>query len=386
VLFIPENPSYPILDNALVDEIPAGLTVLRLPIREPYRFAGFLGKNKIANLSAGILPKEGKQSFLEKVALWIRGNIFIPDARVLWVKPSIKFLNKYLQQAEIDTVITTGPPHSMHLIGLGLDKKVKWFADFRDPWTSIGYHKALKLGNFAKRRHLELEKQVLNSASHIIVTSPGTAAEFSGITSRPISVVTNGFDVPIVEPGILEGKFTLAHIGSLLSSRNPTILWRVLSILAKEEAFAKDFELNLVGRTSQGVIDSITALGLERFLTVTPYVSHEDAVALQRNAQVLLLLEVDSPETRSIIPGKLFEYLASGRPIISLGPNGSDIAPILRQTLAGEFFDYQEEDRLLQHIQLLYKAYKDGTLQAATRGAEQYSRRAVSEQLAKILS
>src|SRR5690606_36264699 len=144
-----------------------------------------------------IIPKKKNQSFLERLLLYIRGNFFIPDAGVLWVKPSIKFLEKYIQENKIETVITTGPPHSLHLIGLGLQKKfnIKWIADFRDPWTSIVYHKDLKLSAKSEKKHKELERKVLQSANQIVVTSPSTKAEFEQITPQPIEVITNGYDI-----------------------------------------------------------------------------------------------------------------------------------------------------------------------------------------------
>src|SRR5690606_10218794 len=116
--------------------------------------------------------------------LFVRGNFFIPDARINWVKPSVQYLDTYIADYNIKTIITTGPPHSLHLIGLELQKRagVKWIADFRDPWTTIGYHKQLRLTSYAKQKHKALEKQVLQTADQIIVTSQVTKGEFSNLT------------------------------------------------------------------------------------------------------------------------------------------------------------------------------------------------------------
>jgi hypothetical protein len=146
IVFIPENPTYPIIDEALVNEVSDKTIILKHKIFEPYQLAGIFSKKQTKKISSGIIPNQKKQTFLEKILLWIRGNLFIPDARKYWVKPSVDYLKKYIKENEIDTIVTSGPPHSLHLIGLHLknDLKINWLADFRDPWTTIGYHKALK--------------------------------------------------------------------------------------------------------------------------------------------------------------------------------------------------------------------------------------------------
>jgi len=195
-VYIPENPTYPIVDENLVKEVSDKAIIVKHKIFEPYQLASFFSKNKTKKISSGIIPNQKKQSFMDKTFLWIRGNLFIPDARVFWVKPSVSYLEKYIRENNIDTIITSGPPHSLHLIGLELKQKlnVKWFADFRDPWTTIGYHKSLRLSNYAAKKHKALERQVLNSADTIIVTSNTTKIEFQAITSKPIAVITNGYD------------------------------------------------------------------------------------------------------------------------------------------------------------------------------------------------
>ena len=139
IVYIPENPTYPIVDENLSKEVSEKAIILKHEIFEPYQLASLFSKNKTKKISSGIIPNQKKQSLLDKVFLWIRGNFFIPDARIFWVKPSVAYLEKYILENDIDTIITSGPPHSLHLIGLELKQKlnVKWFADFRDPWTII---------------------------------------------------------------------------------------------------------------------------------------------------------------------------------------------------------------------------------------------------------
>lgn len=388
IVYIPENPTYPIVDEGLVNEISDKVIVLKNKIWEPYQLASVFSKNKTKKISSGIFPQKKKQTFLDKTFLWVRGNLFIPDARVFWVKPSVSYLEKYIQDNNIDTIVTSGPPHSLHLIGLELQQKlnVKWFADFRDPWTTIGYHKALRLSSYAEKKHKSLEHKVLNAADEIIVTSKTTKTEFEAITNKPITVITNGYDVETVEKQTLDTKFTLAHIGSFLSDRNPPFLWEVLVELLQEVPELKShLEIKLIGAVSQEVLDAIEENQLKEYLNLVGYVSHKEAVAHQRKSQVLLLIEINSEDTKSIIPGKLFEYMVSNRPIIAIGPQGSDFADIVTQTNTGVFFDYSEKAKLKSVILDFFNQFLEGKLQSHGIGLQQYSRKNLTKQLAQLI-
>lgn len=389
IVYIPENPTYPIVDNELEKEVSDKAIVLKHTIFEPYQLAGIFSKKQTKKISSGIIPAAKKQSVLERFLLWVRGNLFIPDARFLWVNPSVKFLKKYIQENQIDTIITSGPPHSLHLIGLQLKKElnVRWFADFRDPWTTIGYHKALKLSSFANKKHKQLERKVLNEADTIIVTSKTTKAEFQLLTPKPIEVITNGYDVEKVTKQPLDEKFTVAHIGSFLSDRNPKILWQALQeLIAENTDFANHFQLKLIGKVSQEILDAIADYNLENHIDNLGYVSHTEAIQHQRKSQVLLLIEIDSDQTKSIIPGKVFEYLVSERPIIAIGPKDSDFAEIITSTNTGVFFTYVEKERLKKTILQYFEQYLQQKLHVFPVGLQQYSRKNLTEKLAKLIT
>jgi hypothetical protein len=389
IVYIPENPTYPIIDDNLVKEVSEKAIIVKHKIFEPYQLASFFSKNKTKKMNSGIIPNQKKQSFLDKIFLWIRGNLFIPDARVFWVKPSVAFLEKYILENNIDTIVTSGPPHSLHLIGLALKQKlnVKWVADFRDPWTTIGYHKSLRLSNYAAKKHKDLEYKVLNTADTIIVTSNTTKTEFQAISTKPIAVITNGYDAENVEKQELDSKFSLAHIGSFLSERNPKLLWETLVELINEiPDFKSHLEIKLIGAVSQEVLDTISEFDLNSYLNNLGYVSHSEAIAHQRKSQVLLLIEINSEVTKSIIPGKLFEYLVSGRPIIAIGPNGSDFAEIITSTNTGVFFDYSEKTKLKAVLLGFYHQFLEGKLQSNGIGLHQYSRKSLTEKLVKLLT
>jgi hypothetical protein len=389
IVYVPENPTYPILDEGLLNEVSDKAIILKNKIFEPYQLAGIFSKKQTQKISSGIIPAAKKQSFLEKLLLWIRGNLFIPDARKYWVNPSVVYLKKYIQENNIDTILTSGPPHSLHLIGLKLKEEldVKWFADFRDPWTTIGYHKALKLSSYADKKHKQLESKVLTNADTIIVTSKTTKTEFQALTNKPIEVITNGYDLENISKQTLDDKYTMAHIGSFLSDRNPKALWGVLQELVLEnEKFAAHFQLKLIGKISQEILESISEFQLDAYCNNLGYVSHTEAIAHQRKSQVLLLIEIDSEETKSIIPGKLFEYMVSERPIIAIGPKDSDFAEIITSTNTGVFFTYSEKDRLKKTILYYFELFLENKLQVHPVGLQKYSRKNLTEKLVSILN
>ncbi|MER3317450.1 MAG: glycosyltransferase family 4 protein [Allomuricauda sp.] len=386
IVYVPKNPSYPIVDEKLVSEIPDSVKILRKPIREPYGWASLLSKKKTKTISAGII-KEKNPSFMEKILLWIRGNFFIPDARKLWVKPSISHLAKVIADEGIQTIITTGPPHSLHLIGLGLKKKynIQWIADFRDPWTSIGYHKKLRLTESSRLKHKALEKGVLLRADKIVVTSNTTKAEFEAITPKPIKVITNGFDDEL-KPRELDSKFTISHIGSLLTGRNPLGFWQALQeLIAENEAFKNAIKIQLAGVVGEEVLQSIKAFGLSDYVAQLGYLSHDKVLETQQKSQLLLLLEIDSEETKGIIPGKLFEYLNAKRPILAIGPKGWEAGAMVEQHKAGNTCLHGEVKRLKNVLLDAFSDYQKGTLKCNSEGVEQYHRKALTESLAKFI-
>lgn len=387
IVFIPDNPYYPITDESIDSELPEGIQIIRFPIKEPYGFANLFSKKKITQVSSGIITKR-KQSVLEKILLWIRGNFFIPDARVGWVKPSINFLRNFIAEHHVEAIITSGPPHSLHLIGKSLkeETRIKWVADFRDPWTTIHYHKSLRLTKKAQNKHRALESEVLTKADHLVVTSATTKKEFQKITQTPIEVITNGYDSMGNFKLNLDIKFTLSHIGSLLSNRNPIILWEGLSELCSENPeFSKDLLIQLAGSVSDAILISIQKYGLMDQCKALGYLSHQKAIELQYNSQILLLIEMNLPETKAIIPGKLFEYLAAKRPILAIGPIDSDVEKIIDETNSGSYFGYSEKEKLKNQISLLYSKYKEGHLTLNSKGLSKFSRKTLTSKMSNLI-
>ena len=388
IVYCPENPNYPIVDQSLLAEVSSAIKIIKQPISEPYRFANLLSKKDAKQMSSGVLPKKKKQSIMQLLMLYVRGNFFIPDARKNWVKPSVEFLSDYIKENTIEAIITTGPPHSLHLIGLQLKAQlgVKWLADFRDPWTTIGYHKDLKLSKSSAEKHKALESQVLQSADQIIVTSENTKKEFLLKTKQPITVITNGYDAHKIARPEKDETFTLAHIGSLLSERNPKQLWEALKELIDEyDDFRSTFQLKLIGVVSEAVLQTFKEYSLESYINNLGYLSHEEALKAQMESRVLLMVEIDSEDAKVIIPGKLFEYMASGTPIIAVGPTATDVETILKSTNTGHYFYYNGKEQIKSQILSYFEAYKINTLAVNAIGLEQYSRKSLSQKLSEVL-
>lgn len=381
VVYTVENPNYPIIDNSLEKDIPKGITILKQPIFEPNNF--FKKKNE----SAGFLNPN--PSFIGKIMQYIRANYFIPDARKYWIKPSVKYLSKYLSENKIDVIITTGPPHSAHLIGLALKEKlgIKWIADFRDPWTDIDYFHQLPLTNKAKKTHFKLEKKVLTKADKIIVVGKTMQENYLKF-NKETHVITNGFDTFKTNKSIsLDSKFSLLHIGMLNNDRNHAILWSALSELIKENNdFANDLEIKLIGKVCAEAIDAITNNDLSNYLNQIDYVKHQEVINHQKSAQVLLLLINNVPSAKGIITGKIFEYLQAKRPILAIAPIYGDLNEIIKKTNSGFVIDFKNKQQLKETILSLYKDFKKGNLIVDSKNVEQYHRKELTKKLVELIN
>ena len=359
--------------SAALKDIVPGTEVIKTKIWEPYSFykALFGGRKNTSDggkhIKANIIGSENK-SFTHKLSLFIRGNFFIPDPRCWWIRPSIKYLVKYLKEHPVDAIISTGPPHSMHLIAKGVAKAtgIRWIADFRDPWTEIFYFKHLNLSSWAYRKHRRLEQSVLDSADVVTVVSKKMQADFAARTKTPVEVVTNGFDhedflCQAVEtrkqtkPYAAERCFSLVHTGIFVDNGNPEYLWEALGEKAKEDPqFKGDLQITFMGQVDDSILQGIANAGLEGNLQNMGYRPHTEVVQWQQQAQVLLLPLRKEPEAAAILTGKFFEYLASGRDILAFGPVEGDLAKALQETGSGTIVDFQDKEATRREIDRLY--------------------------------
>lgn len=385
VLFIPKDPNYPIIDESLCKEIDSNLSIIKFPINE---ISNFLPKyNFLNSIRSGNVPVPKKQSLFQKLLFFIRGNLFIPDMKLFWIKKSADFLKNYLKKNKIDTIITTGPPHSTHLIGLDLKNtlNINWIADFRDPWVNLNYLNRFHLLSSTKKRHKKLRDKVLNNADTIIVTSERLRKLYKKFSANVFNI-TNGYNHNKYKIE-LDEKFSISHIGSLYDERNPSFLWDVIEEMYEyNDNFKNDFQINLIGNTSEKIKNNLNTKKFYSCINYYDYVNHNHAIQLMGSSQVLLMIEANDSESSYAIPGKLFEYLNSKRPIIAVGPSKSDISKIISKTKSGKFFTYNQGSYLKRYLQEIYNNYKVGIKHYEPRGIELYERSNLTKRLAKILN
>ena len=332
IVYTPSNPDVPIIDPSLSAEIPNGIEVLTTPISEPSRMLSKL-TGKSAPERIGATGEETKKGLISRLSLWIRGNFFIPDARVGWVKPSVKYLKGWLVENEVDAIITTGPPHSMHLIGLGLKKefpKLSWIADFRDPWSDMDYLDEFKMSNRARKKMKNLEREVAESADRLIVTSKGASNKLVGDKKAICVVIPNGWDAVDFPKSLPQNDensvLRIGHFGALHGSRNAPGLWKAIADL---KAGGKSLELILAGSVCEEVQSEISEFGLSENTKYLGSISHKDSIAEMLKCDALLLIHNNTESATRSTPGKLFEYLATSKPIISVCKSSGDLAALL---------------------------------------------------------
>jgi glycosyltransferase involved in cell wall biosynthesis len=383
IVYTVENANYPILDASLQNDIPNEIEILKQPIWEPNNLLSFFGKKKTE--SAGFLNPN--PTFLGKILQYIRANYFIPDARKFWVKPSVKFLKEYISKNNIDVLITSGPPHSLHLIGLQLKQElgIKWISDFRDPWTEIDYFHQLPLSKKAIEKHHQLEQKVLKLSNAVLVVGETMKQNYQPF-NKNIFVVTNGFDGEIEDANNLDAAFSITHIGLMNADRNPAMLWKVLAeILTENNDFANDFKLKLIGKVDDSVKNDIEKFGLSKNVSLIDYVSHNEVVEFQKKSQVLLLIVNNVPSAKGILTGKIFEYLMAKRPILAIAPVNGDLAEILNNSNAGKVVDFNDEISFKNHILELYSQFKNGTLTINSSNVNQFHRRELTKKVSEII-
>lgn len=384
VVYTVDNPKYPIVDVALEKEIPNNIVVLKQPIREPNNLLSIF-KNKKTQETAGFLNPN--PSFVGKLLQYIRANYFIPDARKYWVKPSVKYLTRYLKENKIDAIITSGPPHSLHLIGLELKKSlgINWISDFRDPWTEIDYFEQLPLTKKSIQKHHQLEQKILRNSNAVLVVGKTMKEKYEQF-SKTIHVLTNGYDTKESEATVkLDSKFTITHIGLMNADRNPISFWKAIVEICKENIeFSEDYQIQLVGKIAPEVENSIQEFGLKNIKNIG-YLAHDEVRKYQQKSQVLLLAVNDVKSARGIITGKIFEYLQAKRPILAIGPLDGDLAAILKETCSGTIVDFKEVELLKVALLNLYSQFKKGDVSVHSKNIEQYHRKNLTKKLSEII-
>ena len=391
IIFTPENPDFEIKDETLLKDVSADADIIKLPIWEPFGlYRKMMGKKAVQK--QGVVDSNDT-SFIGKITRWIRGNWFIPDPRIFWVRPAVSYLTKYLSKNAIDVIITTGPPHSMHLIGMELKKRfsIKWIADFRDPWSDWDVLPQLNLNEKSWSYHKKLEKQVMHNADMVLTVTNNLAnrlAKTGGISK--VEVVTNGFDAQDFSmiSSTKPDKFRIAHVGLLNRGRNPELLWQILDELCSENKTFKDhLEVVLVGTIEQAVRDNIAEFDQLKTSVLEPkYMVHDEVLELYQSSEVLLLLVNKTSNSSWILPGKLFEYFSAKRPILAFGQLDSEANEVLLECGYEQFLTYDDKQGIKQRLNSLFANYLGKSTNANSDKINKYERNELTGKLVNLLN
>ena len=396
VIYTPENPEQLAVDASLEAEVPAEAEIVKTRIIEPYElYRKFLRKSGHGEAAVEVNPVNAQnKSLLQKAAMWVRGNLFRPDPCCLWIGPSVRFLKNYLKDHPVDLIVSTGPPQSMHMIGrrLSLETGLPWIADFRDPWTKIFYFKHLSMMPSTQKWHQRMEKKVLDDASAVVAVSPLVQQDFQAMTQTSVELITNGFDECDFPEGRCEDAFggpdkdfVITHTGLFAADGNPTILWKVLADKCRaDENFRKHLKIRLVGKTDSQITDSLEAVGLSDNVINLGYQPHAVAVEEQRTASLLILPLRKEPEYKAVLPGKLFEYLASWRPVLGIGQTDGAMSIILNTTKTGLVLDWNDEASLARFIELCWQRHLKGELTVEDADLSQFTRKELTRRMAAL--
>lgn len=388
IIHTADGAEYPVLDNDNLKDIPLNSVVLKTKIWEPFNLFKFITGKKKEDRIHNVFLEEEKPTLAHKLGIWIRGNLFIPDARKFWIRPSVNSLSKFLSKSKVDLLFTNGPPQTNHMIAYKLKKKfsIPWHADFQDPWTQVDYFPQLMLNPVSLKIHKMMEQRVFNNADKVTICSQTWKGDLESIGAKDVGVIVWGYDEDDFKNinVNLSSKFTLSHYGSLGPDRNAKNLWKAFSIIGKENPeFLDDLEIELAGFIGHAIINEIKSLGLEKNLKLFDHLSRKETLERMHRSQVLLLILNDMPNVNGRLPGKLFEYLASKRPILVVGPKESDASKIVHGVSAGYTCNFTDLDSTIEIVKNLYKRFKDAKLLANTNDISQYSNRNLTKKLAE---
>ncbi len=391
-VYTPENPSFEIRDDTLLRDIPKEAIIIKRPIWEPYHllkaFSKLTGAKPVRQID---MVSAGKKSTFQKITSWVRGNIFVPDPRVIWVEPSVKFLKKYIRANDIKTVVTTGPPHSLHLIGLELKKKIpgiKWVADFRDPWSEWDLLDTLSLSSFARKEHKKLERKVLTRADRVLTIAQFHVARLEVLGGRSVDLLTNGFDDDdfgtIVRTKT--SKFTIRHIGQVDELRDPRPFMNVARALgSKSQEFAEGTQIEFIGPVNAGFRKYVSDDAiLSKMTSFVEPLQHDALVSLYGSTDMQLLILAHTALAPGNLPGKFFEYLASGNFIFGIGPVEGDAAAILKEARAGIMIERGDEQGMTTALMERFRLWKSGVREQG-RDVSDFSRKALTKKLSGLL-
>ncbi len=385
----PRYAFYPQTDKSLEKDIPPGVRVFKTRSFEALNFiSGIFGKD---NVAYGGFSNVNRNKPLQILLRFLRGNFYIPDARVGWNRYAVNKARELIREYGIGTVITTGPPHSTHLAGMRLKRElnISWIADFRDPWTDIFYYSDLLHTPVAKRIDRGKEKRVIENADRVITNCNSNRelllSKISGRDPGKFTVITNGFDEDdfnLPEPDISE--FIITYTGTISGHYKPQVFFRALSELRKKYPDVP-FRFKVAGKISPQTEREMKDHDIDDIFEYMGYVSHNELAAILKGSSALLYIFPEATNEKGIA-GKLFEYLAARRPIISIGSTESDASAIIKECEAGKSFTRSDPAGLLEYLTYLVEIFKkEGQVKSGNGLHINYSRKKLTARLSGLI-
>jgi glycosyltransferase involved in cell wall biosynthesis len=391
-----ENPDYPHIDLNLEKQTHSEIKVIKIkgfePRKELAKLQSLFGKKDKTNLDNSINSPDKNQSFFQKMIVWIRSNIFIPDARISWSKNVAKTLSSKLKNDLPDIIISTGPPHSTHLAAMELAQKfnIPWVADFRDPWQEIEYFENLKLTKSSREKHHKLEKAVLQNADLVITVSPSWAKLFESKGAKKTAVIFNGFDEKDFSKITHQSheKFIISHIGTMGMDRFVIQFYDALKEFLKENKEFKDLiSIEFAGNTDKSIIEFLeNDEVLKHNFKNHGFISHEESIHLMQNSSLLLLIQNNSENNiKGRIPAKFFEYLAIQKPILLIGDTNSDLAQMMKDDNIGYVTSFEDKTNIQKALQDSFLERKHQK-EISNNILQKYTRVGITRQLSDLLN
>ncbi len=390
-----QDGDFPTRDESLLHEIPSNIKIYRTKIFEPYTlYRKLTGKPPDAPVDVNNIPKPGeKRSFAEHVAEFVRSNFFIPDARIGWLPIAKKYALKVIAEDKIDCLYSSSPPYTTALIAKSLAKKTRlpWIAGFRDPWTGF-LSTPIRYG-LAKKIDTYLERSVYQKCDIMEVAWKGIGKDFQkkypDIDASKIVYIENGFDdadIPTLTFPKNE-RFTITYTGSMYGKRSPKpFLDAVKSLISKGNIDPKKIKLNFIGRFGANLLPLFEDEGLYGTVEVNGYMPHSESVKALLKSDALLLVVDDAEGSEEIVPGKVYEYIGTSRPVITLALEGA-IASLIRETNAGMVANFRNSAEIESVVRYYYRAFWNGEKlwQGNSNAIKKYTRREATRKLADLV-
>lgn len=391
-----ENGEYQAIDNSLIKEIPESTIVRKSRIFEPYDiYRKFTGRKKGEALDVNNIKKDNQKSpFVDRVAELIRATLFIPDARIGWFFSAKKEAKKILEEYKIDAIYSSSPPYTCSVIANSLQKETKlpWVAGFRDPWT--GFLTTPNRWFLPAKIDRALEHSVFKNATAVEAAWQGiikdALGKYEDLDESKFHHVPNGYDSSDFPAGeyTRNEKFTLTYTGSLYGRRNPKSLFDAIEKLIKMGKIDKDkLKLVFVGRFGEEVEEMFRNASFNDCIETIGYVTHKESIEYLIKSEALLLIVDEAKESEEIVPGKVYEYLGTMRPLFAIAPNKSAIAELIYETDAGLVAHQSEIDKIAENLLEFYHQWEKSLplTEPNVAAIEQYERRNASKKLAEIL-